>query len=337
MNESNGLQSSLSPSSGPTPSVPMTFGQILDRTYRLVRAHFRLFFGIAAVPAVSVLVMVAAVTSFMLATLWPQIASHTSGVGFFPAGIPPWLPLIVFCIYPFVLVIYALYMPAAAFAATQADLGLTVSFRQAYGVAWSRFGRSLWLMILCILYIVVPIVVIGALIAVGTLLISHSAGSGAGPASAFLLIPLLVLLYIGILVYCVLIMLRFAVAYPACVEENLSAWKALQRSASLTRGAKGRIFLLMLVIYAIVYAAELVCILVLVAVGALAALAAMSVHVTVGSSAFCILVGLGVLGYLLILMACILFSYAAFTAALAVLYHDQRRRKDTLASTPAQA
>ena len=31
----------------------MGFGQLLDRIHRLMRSHLRLFFGIAAVPAVN--------------------------------------------------------------------------------------------------------------------------------------------------------------------------------------------------------------------------------------------------------------------------------------------
>jgi len=58
-------------------------------------------------------------------------------------------------------------MPAASFAAMQADRGVVVSFRQAYRVAWSRFGRSLWLMILMVLCIMIPIMVVGALLAGG--------------------------------------------------------------------------------------------------------------------------------------------------------------------------
>ncbi len=333
MNESTDAQSLIPPSSGATPPAPMTFGQILDRVYRLVRAHFRLFFGIAAVPAATIFVFVAAIAGFMVTTLRP----HITGNPVTPPILPPWFPLILFLVYPVILLIYALYMPAASFAATQADLGVKVSFRQAYNVAWSRFGRYLWLMILTVLCVIVPIALIGALIAAGALLIHHATGVGSGPACAFFLIPLLVLLYIGILVYSILIMLRLAVAYPACVEEGLSAWAALRRSLKLTRNAMGRIFLVFLVVYAIVYAVELVCILVVVALAAVAAFAAMSAHVTVGSPVFFILVGLGVLAYLLVIVACVLIAYSAFTTAMAVLYHDQRLRKDTLAPTPPPA
>jgi hypothetical protein len=72
-------------------------------------------------------------------------------------------------------------------------------------------------------------------------------------------------------------------------------------------------------------------------VGALVALIAVLAHVTACSPAFYVLIGLAILGYLLVLIATCLFSYAAFTTALAVLYHDQRVRKDGLLPVPSQA
>jgi hypothetical protein len=320
-------ESSDSQASALTPTVPMTFGQILDRTYRLMREQYRLFLGIAAVPTATMLVLTGALLGFMFATLGPQLTRQSAT----PPVFPPWFPIVFIFLYPVILLIYALYLPAAFFAAAEADRGVVVSFRQAYNVAWSRFGRSLWLMVLCMLILIVPIIVIAALIGAGATLMSHGALVGSGPAYAFFLIPLLVLLYLGILVYSVLIMLRFAVAYPACIEEDLTAWEALKRSASLTSGAKGRIFLVLLVVYAVVYAVEMVCILVFLALAAFVTFAAMAAHVAAGSPAFFTLVGLGVFAYAIVIGVCILLSYAAFTTALAILYHDQRLRKDVLA------
>jgi len=315
------------------PTAPLTFGQILDRTYRLLQKHYRLFLGIAAVPASCVLVAITAAIAVGFSAythLKSQLPPGTT-VSFSPLGLFEHFLWIIPCVYAIMLATYALYLPAAFFAATQVDRGVTVSCRQAYSVAWSRFGRSLWLMILGILILVVPIIVIAALIGGAMVLMNHGAGSGSGSAQPFLLIPLVMLLYLGIFVYSVLMMLRFAVAYPACIEEDLPAWKALQRSASLTSGAKGRIFLVMLVIYAVVYAVEMVCIFVFLAVAALIAFAAMAAHVAIGTPAFFTLVGLGIFGYVTVIGACVLLSYAAFTTALAILYHDQRLRKDSLA------
>lgn len=311
-------------------AVPMAFGQILDRTYRLMRNHLRLFLGIAAAPTVGVIAFIAVFLAVVLTAMGPQIV-HPAAT---PPVPPPWLFVVFLPIYPLSILIYSLYLPAAFYATTQANRGVAVRFRQAYQVAWKRFGRSLWLMILGFLYLVVPVLAILALIGGVAALIGHGAGTGSGPAYAFFLIPLLILLYLGALVYSVFIMLRFALAYPALIEEDITAWNALQRSARLTHGAKGRIFLVMLVIYAIVYAIELVCILVLVAIAALGAFVALAAHVTAGSPAFFILIGVGVLAYLVVIGLTILLSYAAFTTALAVLYHDQRLREHLL-SVPA--
>ncbi len=332
MNDSSNPQSLI-----PTQPIPMTFGQILDRTYRLMRAHLSLFLGIAAVPAATILAFITVWTVSVFKTIGPLMTGKTPGLGAVAGGFPTHLLAIFAICYPVMIAAYALYLPAAAFATTKADLGVIVTVRQAYSVAWSRFGRSLWLAILCVLYVVVPIAVVAALVGAGAFFIHHAAAAGSGPATMFFLIPVLVLFYLGILVYCVLIMLRFAVAYPACIEEDLTAWNALQRSAHLTRGAKGRIFLVLLVIYAIVYAAELVSILVLLTLAAVTAFIAMSAHVTVGSPVFFILIGLGILAYVLVIAACILISYAAFTTSLAVVYHDQRLRKDFLKITPPTA
>jgi hypothetical protein len=305
--------------------VPMGFGDLVDRIYRLMRSHLRLFFGIASVPAATIFVVIAAMFSFTLPTILAQGAGNSATVGVFAGGAPKWFPALMLVTYPIIIAVYALYMPAASFAATQADRGVKVSFKQAYGVAWGRFGRSLWLMILMVLCIMIPIVVIGVLLVGGVVWVT---GVKAGPASAFFLVPLLVMLYLGILVYSILIMIRLSVAFPAAVEEGLSAWGSIVRSVKLTQNAMGRIFLVMLVVYAITYAAILVFILVFLFLAALVALAAVATHVTRGSTAFFVLAGLGVFGYSVVLTGATVLSYSAMTTATAVIYHDQRRRLD---------
>jgi hypothetical protein len=322
-------ESASSVPSGPSPFAPRTFGQILDRTSRLMRTHLRLFLGIAAVPSATIILIFAAVLGFMLISIGSQLSGSTAATPAFPAGL--WLALIIIeVISPLV---YALYMPAACYAATQADLGVTVTFLEAYGVAWRRFGRFLWLMILCSLFVMVPLAVVAALIGLGALLL-HNVIS---PDGMFLLIPVFVVLYLAFAVYCVLILLRFALVYPACVAEEITAWASLKRSAKLTQGAKGRIFLVLLLVYAITYVVTMVCVLVLFVLAALVALVAILVHVREGSPAFYILIGLGVFGYLLSIAISILVTYAAYATALAVLYNDQRLRKDGLLPAPAQA
>lgn len=310
---------------GPVLNVGMTFGQILDRTYRLLRSNFRLFAGIAAVPSIAIIVFAATMAGIILIHIGPMLKTKT------PAPDPHFyylfsiLMAVTYLIFP---AIFALYMPAASYAATEADRGVAVTFRAAYQAAWSRYGRYLWLMVLGALFVVVPVAVIAALIGVVMFFAFHAGGTGSAGAAPFLLIPLLALLYIGFFVYSILIMLRFALAYPACVEEGIAAWAALKRSAVLTRGAKGRIFLVLLITYAATYAVSLVLVLALGIVVAIGAIIAIAAHVSPGTPAFFVLIGLGGLGYLITISVTTLLSYSAYTTVLAVVYHDQRLRKE---------
>jgi hypothetical protein len=322
----------------------LTFGQILDRTYKLGRANFMLFFGIASVPSLAFFLVFAAMIGCMIPIVGPQIAAAQASAGQVPAAPPTYPPylvaLVVVLTYPILFLVFALYLPAASYAATQADRGAKVSFGNAYGLAFRRFWRYLWLMILPAFYVIVPLVAIGVVIAVGALLMHNSSGGlGAvsNPAGLFFLIPFIVLLYFVLFVYCIWIMLRFSVAFPASVMEGLTAWASLKRSAKLTKGAKGRIFLVLLVVYAISYAVNLVLIMIYLVVAAVGAGVAILAHVAVGSSTFFILIGLAALGYLLVMVACTMFSYVAYTTTLAVLYNDQRLRKDGPMPAPAQA
>jgi hypothetical protein len=311
----------------------MTFGQIFDRIFRLMRANLRLFLGIAAVPSVAIFVVIAAVFGFMLIEIGPQIGHETAT----PPMFPLYFTAIFFCVYLILPLIYALYMPAASYAATQADLDVATTFRESYAVAWRRFGRYLWLMILGTLYMLLPVLVCAVIIGMVALLLYFAMGAGSGDAMAMVLIPLSILLYVVALVISILMMLRVSLAYPACVVEELTAWNSLVRSFRLTKDAMGRIFLVMLVVYAFTYLVSMVCVAVFCLVGALIAFGAMLAHVTAGTTAFYVLIGFAVMGYLLVMIATCLFSYAAFTTALAVLYHDQRVRKEVFAPVVSQA
>jgi hypothetical protein len=54
------------------------------------------------------------------------------------------------------------------------------------------------------------------------------------------------LIVAGLVTYGFWMALRLSLAFPACLVEQVGVWNALQRSASLTHGTKGRIFLLYL-------------------------------------------------------------------------------------------
>ena len=59
------------------------------------------------------------------------------------------------------------------------------------------------------------------------------------------------LLFLGAVVYAILMGLRYSLAVPACVVEDLKARQAIRRSIELSKGARGRIFLLALLALAV--------------------------------------------------------------------------------------
>jgi hypothetical protein len=327
---------------------PKTIGQILDRIYKIGRANWKLFFGIATVPSVALFLVFAILIGCMVPLIGPQIAAAQASAGQARVTPPPYFPyLIAFLMlltYPILFAVFAAYMPAASYAATQADRGVKVTFGNAYALALSRFWRYLWLIILPAFYVIVPLAVIVIAAAGGALLLRHgssgiaAASGGVSPAAVFCLVALTILLYIGLMIYCIWLMLRFFLAFPASVTEGLTAWASLKRSALLTKGAKGRIFLVLLVVYAATYLVNFVLMMIFFVVAAIGAVAAVLAHVAEGSPAFFILIGLGVLGYLLVVVACAMFSYVAYSTSCAVLYNDQRLRTDgPLLTTPVQA
>lgn len=309
------------------PTGSLSIGQLLDRIFRLMKIYWRIFLGVAGVPFAIGAVIFAALFGAMMPTLMQMAREQAQGLGAAVGKPPVWFPIAFLCCYPVFMAVFAIYMAAASFAANQADLGVGVTVRQAYDAAWKRCGRFLWLMVLCVLCVMVPILVIGLLLGGAAVILGlvHSS-----PTGVFLVAPFLVLLYIGIFVSIVVVMLRLAVAFPACVEEDLTAWAAVRRSFALTRNAMGRIFVVMLVIYAISYAVILVIMAIFFAVVAGGAAVGIATHVTKGSPVFYVLVALGILVYSVVVLLYGAICHSVLTTAIAVIYHDQRQRLEWL-------
>lgn len=308
----------------------MTIGQILNRIYRLMRVYWRTFFEIALIPAAVIMGAAIAAIGCVAAVVLPQILRHGDAAPHIPIYLPA---IFVAALYLIQIPTYALYLPAGMYAATQANLGVKVSLREAYAMAWRHYGRYLGLMLLIALYVWIPLAVIGALIGGGAILIAHSSRDSSIPVAIFMLAPAAFLAYLGMMVYCIFIMLRFSLAYPACVVEEIPARAALRRSTWLTSGARGRILLVLLAVYAATYVFSMIFVSVCGTVFGFGMMAAIAAHVTVGSPAFWILIGLGGLAYFGVMVIYSALAYAAFNAALAVLYHDLRWRKDAVSAS----
>lgn len=311
-------------SSALPPAVPLTFGQILDRLFRMMRANLKPFLGIASVPAGIMTVFYGVMLAGFLLILQPWEHPNPAAMAMKMSG----FMAVWFVVYLLFMLVFALYFPAGIYAALRADTGITVTVRDAYAKALQKAGRYIWLMILLGVIVVGPILVLAAVVGGGMFL--AFAGSGHVGSGQLIMIPLIGVFYIGVAIYGILMGLYLSLAYPACVAEDLAAWTAIRRSFSLTHGAKGRIFLLMLVIYALIYAGMLVVELVLGIVGAMVFLVGLLLHLALNPWGF-IGIGLGAILLLAAMFAMMACSWAGYTATFALVYRDQRLRMEGVA------
>ncbi|MGA2673433.1 MAG: glycerophosphoryl diester phosphodiesterase membrane domain-containing protein [Terracidiphilus sp.] len=230
---------------------PLTLGEILDRTAQLYRENFLLFAGIFAVycGVALVLNLLLIGVGVLLRTLhWTGALTWTTVVS---SGV---VMLILF-------LLFGAAVAAISRAVAWVHLGEPATIRSAYSSTLPRLGRYLWLMTITAFVVWTPLAVLyggyfGVLAYYGKAF-GPQAGAAAQQAAAinpqsatiFLVASLVfILLLIPVGVYTVLMGLRYAMALPACVVENLKARKALRRSIDLSKGARGRIFVLGLLI-----------------------------------------------------------------------------------------
>ncbi|HEU5350332.1 MAG TPA: hypothetical protein VFU55_01960 [Terracidiphilus sp.] len=232
---------------------PLTLGEILDRTAQLYRENFLLFTGIAAVYSGVLLVL-------GLVQIGAQQILRVEHVEISMR----WVIWALACITGVLAFIFAGATVAANNRAVGwLHLGQPATIRGAYASILSQLGRYLWLMTITAFMVYLPIgLLYGSYLGVIVLyarpkgLIGQpgmAAASMDGHALAILGIvsAAFFLLLIPVGVYTVIMALRYALAVPACVVEDTKARKSIRRSIELSKGARGRIFLLFLLVVAV--------------------------------------------------------------------------------------
>jgi hypothetical protein len=225
---------------------PLSLGEILDRTAQLYRNNFVLFAGIASVYAGIALVLnlVQMGLTLLLTSL-----HMTKELPLFLVG---WLLLIL----PLLVIFAGASVAANNRAVAWVYLGQPASIRGAYMSILPRLGRYLWLMTIATFVIYLPFALIFAVYLVFILgymgskgMLTHAAG--ADPQAAIVIAGatlVFLLLCVPAIVYSIVMALRYSLAVPASVVENLKARQALRRSVELSKGSLGRIFVLGLLI-----------------------------------------------------------------------------------------
>jgi hypothetical protein len=229
---------------------PMSLGEILDRTAQLYRENFLLFAGIAAVYA-GVLLVISLV----------QIGVNTLLMHLHMIAKLPWVSAgFILIMAPAIFICAGAALAANNRAVAWVNLGQPATIRCAYQSILPRLGRYLWLMTIIAFFIYIPFAIIFTgyfifLFAYGRprgLFASGAQHASGGVLGVFALVSVVAfLLLTAACVYAVIMGLRYSLAVPASVLEDLKARKAIRRSIELSKGSRGRIFLLGLLIAAI--------------------------------------------------------------------------------------
>jgi hypothetical protein len=224
---------------------PSSLGEILDRTAQLYRSRFLVFLGISVLPVAVVVVLLCLVG--LVAAWWGTAGVHSvsSDTGYILVAL--FFVGVLLVALPILLAVTALASAAMSHAVASIHLGGTTTIRDAYKSVWPRGWRYIGL------YLLQGLLAWGAPVALWIVLIVPAVGlaslgekAGMGAAAGAIMGLLGFLVFVAVVGYVVWMLLRISLAFPACVVEQIGAWRAVKRSFALCLGTRGRIFLLYL-------------------------------------------------------------------------------------------
>jgi hypothetical protein len=228
---------------------PLNLGEILDRTFQLYRNNFWLFAGTAALPLVVSLILVIPIAIFSVAAPFaiplfaggPTDSAKMIGGGVF---------ILAFLIFVSLYVaIYVFSIAGITQTTVAVQRGEKLTIRAALKSVLPRFWTYFWYLFLQgIMAVVVPMCV--AVVVIGPLMYLLPRG-GVGIAGGIAVVLLLFLLELAVFVVIVWLALSYSMGMAACVVEKKTAWQSLMRSWSLSKGTRGRIFVLILLLVAL--------------------------------------------------------------------------------------
>jgi len=212
--------------------APLSLGELLDQTFSYLRKHFWLFAGIMAAPQT----LLVGLNLLMQVFLRPprfvpgtRVVPSAQMVAFMArAGMSTLAILLAYY------VVYALALGATTYALSEIHLGRTTTILESYRAVRRRLGR------LINVTLTVLIRTFGVFLLAGFVLAFCVALMGSLPRS-FLWVAILLglALLVGFVltgILLIIFLVRYSVAVPALVLENLSARQALKRSVALTSG-----------------------------------------------------------------------------------------------------
>ncbi len=231
---------------------PLSLGELLDRTFTYYRRHFWLFVGIMAVPQV-LIVAVNVLSEGVRGPLVPRPgtpASTTLAVGMF-AGFLAGTLVMVLAYF----VLYALALGATTFAVSEIHLGRATTARAAYRTMRGRFWRLVDLIFTVMIRMFLVFMLIFLVVMLGAVTIPALGG----PAGALLGGILMLVALLGGTVFAAWLFLRYGVAVPALLLENLKAREAIKRSIVLTKSNLARVLLITFLMSMVAWTVASIC------------------------------------------------------------------------------
>jgi hypothetical protein len=292
---------------------PSTLGEILDRTAQLYRRNFWLFAGIAAVPigvmlAIAVVaVVLAVIAGFSLrSAIGSPVAAGLVAIVFVLVALPIYIAAYVFC------------CAGVTQAAVSAQRGEKLTIREDLASVLPRFWTYLGFLILQgVLVILIPGAIAGAV--VGTLFFLMSSVSVGVSVALGFLIFLVVVAAVGVIAW---LGLGYSMGMAVCVVERMSPWESMQRAMHLSKGTRGRIFVMFILVVCLGMIVSAVAYIPLMAV--VAVLTASGTNLQSATSAIVAADVLNVVVNMTLQVALTPVSWIA----LVLFYYDQRIRKE---------
>ncbi len=230
---------------------PLSLGELLDRTFTLYRGHFWLFAGITALPQIVVVLLNLLYQGLQAAPVMAPASTPAEAAAQFSrvmeaALVALFLALIVYWF------IYSLAWGATTVAVSEVYLGHAATIRGSY----RRVGNRFWGLVDVVFSVMLRVFGLFLLTILGFSLATAGmfAASGKNPVVILLVMLVLLLSMAASFALAIWLGLRYGVAIPALLLEELKARQAIRRSVTLTRGYRGRVFLTFLLMAFITWA-----------------------------------------------------------------------------------
>lgn len=228
-------------------TAPLSLGEILDRTIQLYRRNFLLFVGISVIPS-AIEVLTSGGLSIYFTSQAPALQGTAPQVGTVIAFILIFLAFL-FIGLPLLVAAFSLALSALNYAVVLRNRGEAATVRDSYMYGIRHFWRYLGIVALQFLFaLVIPGAVAAGIIVIGSIAGTLLAKTGGQTAFAIFFGLLIFLLLLAFLAVCVWIWLYYCLAVPASVTEDTKVWPSMKRSLQLTKGTRGRIFVMYLLV-----------------------------------------------------------------------------------------